>query len=390
MIDFDLVIPTKIFFGKDKENNVGEIVSNYGYKRVVIVIGQGSVIKSGLLGRVTKSLVNSSIEYEVFSGVRANPTIQDCYKLLDLCRNYKPDLLLAVGGGSVMDTAKNAAVGYYYDGDSFDFNLHIAKPTKALPVGVILTISASGSEMSSSCVIQNDETGIKQGFNSDFVRPLFAIENPELTYSVPKVQTAYGIVDMIMHTFERFMVPSSEVEPADGFALTVLKSVVKVARRAYENDQDYDSHATLMLMSSLSHNDLTNIGKAKIMPLHALEHCLSGLYPEVAHGAGLAVIFSSWCRYYLKYDIDKFDELAKNVFGLNNLDKQINGLSAIEEFEKLFKDLHMPRTFKDLGIENPDIDKLVSIFSPDGTRMVGHHAKPMDKDAARSIFLGCK
>lgn len=390
MIDFDLVIPTKIYFGKDKENQVGQIINEYGYKKVIIVIGQGSVIKSGLLGKVTKSLVNSSIEYEVFSGVRANPTIQDCYKLLELCRKFKPDLLLAVGGGSVMDTAKNAAVGYYYDGDSFDFNLHVAKPTKALPVGVILTISASGSEMSSSCVIQNDETGIKQGFNSDFVRPFFAIENPELTYSVPKVQTAYGIVDMIMHTFERYMVPSSEVEPADGFALTVLKSIVKVARIAYDNENDYDSHATLMLMSSLSHNDLTNIAKKKIMPLHALEHCLSGLYPEVAHGAGLAVIFSSWCRYYLQYDIDKFDELAKNVFGLNNVDKQINGLSAIEEFEKLFQYLHMPRTFKDLGIEDPDIEKLVSLFSPDGTRMVGHHAKPMDKDVARSIFLGCK
>lgn len=390
MIDFDLVIPTKVFFGKRKENNVGEIIKQYGFNKCVVVTGQGSVIKTGLLNKVSKSLQLAGIDFQVFSGVRANPTIQCARELLDLVRNYKPDILLAVGGGSVMDTAKNAAVGYYYDGDSFDFNKHIATPTKALPIGTILTISASGSEMSSSCVIQDDESNIKQGFNSDLVRPLFAIENPELSFTCPQNQKAYGIVDIIMHTFERYMCPSDEIEPADGFAITVLKSVVQVARKVYENPTDYDSHAVLMLMSSYSHNDITNIGKTKIMPLHALEHCISGVYPEVAHGAGLAVVFPAWCRYYLQYDIEKFNNLAKNIFGLNHKDKYKNGLAGIKAFEKLFLDLNMPRKFKDLGIKRVNINKLLLAFSKDGTRRVGHHSKPLDVDVAREIFNSCR
>lgn len=390
MLDFDIVIPTKIFFGKNKEDEIGKIIKDFGYKKVLIVIGQNSVIKSGLLDKVTKKLEENEITYKVFSGIRPNPTIEECKSCIDLAREFNPDLLLPIGGGSVIDVAKNVAVGYYYDGDSFDFNLHKLAPTKALPIGVILTIAASGSEMSNSCVIQNDKTNIKQGFNSDVVRPLFAIENPELTYSLSAKQTAYGIVDMIMHTFERYMVKSDELEPADDFAEAVLKNIVKAAKIYVKNPMNYQSRATLMLMSSYSHNDLTNIGKKKIMPLHALEHCVSGLYPEVAHAAGLAVLFSSWCRYYLNYDMDKFDKLGKNVFGLNNPNKLENGLLAIEEFEQLFEILQMPRTFKDLGISNPDIDKLVALFAQDGTRVVGHHVKPLDKDVARIIFEGCR
>ena len=206
MLDFDIVIPTKIFFGKGKEEQIGEIVKDFGYKKVLICIGQNSVIKSGLLDKVIDKLNENKIAYKVFSGIRPNPTIEECKCCIDLAREFKPDLLLPIGGGSVIDVAKNVAVGYYYDGDSFDFNLHKVKPTKALPIGVILTIAASGSEMSNSCVIQNDKTNIKQGFNADVVRPVFAIENPELTYSLSAKQTAYGIVDMIMHTFERYMV----------------------------------------------------------------------------------------------------------------------------------------------------------------------------------------
>lgn len=390
MLDFDLVIPTKIYFGKNKEERIGEIIKSFGFTKVLIVIGQNSVIKSGLLDKVVSKLVENKITCKVFSGIRPNPTIKECKCCIDLAREFKPDLLLPIGGGSVIDVAKNVAVGYYYDGDSFDFNLHKVKPTKALPIGVILTIAASGSEMSNSCVIQNDDTNIKQGFNDDIVRPIFAIENPELTYSLPEKQTAYGIVDMIMHTFERYMVQSDELEPADSFAEAVLKNIVEASKIYVKNPTDYQARSVLMLMSSYSHNDLTNIGKKKIMPLHALEHCVSGFYPEVAHAAGLSVLFSAWTRYYLNYDMDKFDKLGKNVFGLNNPNKLQNGLLAIEEFEKLFEVLQMPRTFKDIGISNPDIDKLVALFAQDGTRVVGHHVKPLDKDVAREIFESCR
>ena len=193
-----------------------------------------------------------------------------------------------------------------------------------------------------------------------------------------------------MHTFERYMVESDEIEPADGFAEVVLKNIIEASKICVKNPTDYKSRGVLMHMSSYSHNDLTNVGKKKIMPLHALEHCISGLYPQVAHAAGLAVLFGPWCRYYLKYDIDKFDKLAKNVFGLNNSNKSKNGLLAIEAFENLFSNLHMPKTFKDLGILDPDIDKLVALFAQDGTRVVGHHVKPLDKDVAKEIFNSCR
>lgn len=389
MIDFDFISPTKIYFGKNKENSIGEICLSFGYKRIILVIGQGSVKKSGLLDRVVSSLMKNGIDYKLFEGIRPNPEIGLCRIGVSMAKEYCPNAIIAVGGGSVIDTAKSIAVGYYYGGDTFDFNLHKANPNKALPIGVILTISAAGSELSSSCVIQDDNTGTKNGFNSDLVRPVFAIENPELTYSVSKTQTAYGVVDIMMHTLERYFQPSCENEPADGFAETVLRSVVQAGRKVMQNPNDYESRAVLMLMSSLSHNDLTNIGKKKSMPVHKLEHCLSGLYPTVAHAAGLAVLFPKWARYYLQYDVDKFDKLAKNVFNCYSTNKYENGLKSIEEIEKLFDYMEMPKTYKDLGIDNIDIEKLVKKLTGDGTRVVDHHVKPLDKDAVRAIFENC-
>ena len=204
MIDFDFVSPTKIYFGSNKEQLIGQICKQYGYRRVFIVIGQGSVKRNGLLNLVEDSLNKGNIQYQVLEGVRPNPSIELCHKGIEQARIFTPNLILAIGGGSVIDTAKNIAAGYFYAGDSFDFNLHKAKPKKVLPIGVILTIAASGSELSNSCVIQDDEKQIKKGFNNDLVRPVFAIENPKLTYSVSKVQTAYGIVDIMMHTLERY------------------------------------------------------------------------------------------------------------------------------------------------------------------------------------------
>ena len=230
MKDFDFISPTKIYFGNNKEQLIGQICLDGGYKRVFIVIGQGSVKRNGLLNRVLSSLDSAGIKYHILEGVRANPTIDLCQKGIEEARVFTPNLILAVGGGSVIDTAKNIAVGYYYSGNSFDFNLHKAKPKKALPVGVILTIAASGSELSNSCVIQDDKLQIKRGFNDDLVRPVFAIENPKAMYSLSKTQTAYGVVDIMMHTLERYFNESSDNEPADGFAEALLRSVVKAAK----------------------------------------------------------------------------------------------------------------------------------------------------------------
>ena len=389
MIDFDFVSPTKIYFGNNKEQLIGQICSDNGYKRVYIVIGQGSIKRNGLLARVLASLDEYKIKYQVLEGVRANPTIDICHKGIEEARVFVPNLILAIGGGSVMDTAKNIAVGYFYPGDSFDFNLHKVKPKKALPVGVILTIAASGSELSNSCVVQDDEKKIKRGFNDDLIRPVFAIENPKLTYSVSKVQTAYGIVDIMMHTLERYFNGSSDNEPADGFAEALLRSVIKAAKVVVKNPTDYDARAVLMLMSSLSHNDLTSIGKGKMLFVHQLEHAVSGVYPEVAHAAGLAVLFPAWAKYYVNYDVDKFDSLARNVFGLHKRNKEDNAKAGIQEIEKMFKLLEMPNTFKDLGIANPDIELLTNLVTDNGNKVINHPKKNMDQDVVRTIFKAC-
>ena len=389
MIDFDFVSPTKIYFGNNKEELIGQICLDGGYKKVYIVIGQGSVKRTGLLDRVLASLDKAGIKYQILEGVRANPTIDLCHKGIEEARVFAPNLILGIGGGSVMDTAKNIAVGYFYAGDSFDFNLHKAKPKKALPVGVILTIAASGSELSNSCVIQDDERQIKRGFNDDLVRPVFAIENPKLTYSVSKVQTAYGIVDIMMHTLERYFNGSSDNEPADGFAEALLRSVIKAAKTVMDNPTDYDARAVLMLMSSLSHNDITSIGKGKILFVHQIEHAVSGVYPSVAHAAGLAVLFPAWAKYYVNYDTDKFASLATNVFGIHKMNKLDTAKAGIQELEKLFASLNMPKTFKDLGIDKVDVELLANLVTDNGNRVIAHPAKDMDKEVVKAIINSC-
>ena len=389
MIDFDFVSPTKIYFGNNKEELIGQICLDDGYKRVYIVIGQGSVKRSGLLSRVLESFNKTGIKYQILEGVRANPTIDLCHKGIEEARVFTPNLILGIGGGSVIDTAKNIAVGYFYAGDSFDFNLHKAKPKKALPVGVILTIAASGSELSNSCVVQDDEKQIKRGFNDDLVRPVFAIENPKLTYSVSKVQTAYGIVDIMMHTLERYFNGSSDNEPADGFAEALLKSVIKAAKTVMDNPTDYDARAVLMLMSSLSHNDFTSIGKGKMLFVHQIEHAVSGVYPNVAHAAGLAVLFPAWAKYYVNYDTDKFASLATNVFGIHKMNKLDIAKAGIQELEKLFASLNMPKTFKDLGIDKVDVELLANLVTDNGNRVITHPKKDMDKEVVKAIINSC-
>jgi len=389
MMDFDFISPTKIYFGSGKEELIGQICNEREYKRVYIVIGQGSVKRNGLLDRVLASLDAFEIKYRVLEGVRPNPTIDLCRKGIEEARVFAPNLILAIGGGSVIDTAKNIAVGYFYVGDSFDFNLHKVKPKKALPIGVILTIAASGSELSTSCVIQDDQKQIKHGFNDDLIRPVFAIENPKLTYSVSKVQTAYGIVDIMMHTLERYFNASSDIEPADRFAEALLCSVIKAAKRVIDNPTDYDARAVLMLMSSFSHNGITSIGKGSLLYVHQLEHAVSGVYPDVAHAAGLAVLFPAWAKYYINYDVDKFDSLARNVFDCHIKNKADNAKAGIYEIEKLFAILGMPKTFKDLGIENPDIDKLVNLITENGEKVINHPKKDMDKEVLTTIFKSC-
>ncbi len=389
MIDFNLEIKTKLYFGREKEKEVASIILSYGFKKVLIVTGQGSVRKSGLLDTILNQFNESKIEHKLLEGVRPNPSINLVRENLQSIREFAPDIILAIGGGSVMDTAKSIAVSYYYDGDPFDFNSHKVKPKKAIPVGVILTISASGSEMSTSCVMQDDELHFKRGFNSELVRPIFAIENPELTYSVNQYQTACGVVDIMMHTLERYFQPSSDNEPADGFSEALLRSVIKAGQKVIRNPNDYESRAVLMLMSSLSHNGLTNIGKPFGMPVHQLEHGLSGLYSSVAHGAGLAILWPAWAKYYVQFDEDKFNQYAKNVWNSNILDKRANAMKGIQLTEEFFQYLGMPLRLSELKVGFVDIDALIDLLTDNGTRVVAHHVKPLDGEVARIIYTSC-
>lgn len=389
MKNFEFVSPTKIYFGPGKENDVGSILKEFGASRVLIVIGKNSVIKSGLLERVVVSLGKASIPFELLRGVRANPTFDLVEEGLSIIRAHKIDFILAIGGGSVIDTAKCIAVNFYHNGGVKDINLHKAIPTKALPVGVILTISAAGSELSNSCVIQDDATGIKVGFNSDLVRPVFAIENPELTYSLPKEQIAYGVVDILMHTLERYFSESDKYELADEFALGLIKNVLEVGLLAYQNPTNYEYQSALMLASSLSHNGLTSIGKKYYMPVHQLEHPLSGSFPHIAHGLGLAILFPAWCKYYYKYDIDKFTTLGERVFDIYSGDKEQDALATISAFEEYFARIDLPNKLSDLGVKKEDIESLVNKVTNNNTRTVYHHTKPINDEVARKIYYSC-
>lgn len=387
MDSFIFNLPTKLYFGKKQEDNLGKILKERKARKVLLIYGQGSAYKSGLVTKLIASLEKEHISVIEFGGIRPNPTIGPVHEGIRICREQNVDFIVAIGGGSAMDTAKLISTGFYYDGDPFDISLQLFVPIKALPLGVVVTIAASGSEMSSSCVIQDDETGIKRGYNSEFNRPLFAIENPELTFSVPKNQTAYGIVDILMHTLERyFSFSSSDHEPSDAFSEALVKSTIESGLIAYHHPKDYDARANLLLLSSFSHNGLTSIGKKYSMPVHQLEHILSGLYPFVAHGAGLAALFPSWARYYVNYDVEKFDSFARNVFGLFGSDKLENAKKGIEKLEQYFQELEMPTTFKDLGIDHPDIPRMVEMLTDGGTRVINHHVKHLDREVATEIY----
>lgn len=389
MNNFTFYSPTKIYFGRGTENSVGDILSERKIDNVLVVIGRGSVRQNGLLNRVEISLKENGIKYHILEGVRANPTFDLVKVGIDFVRQHKISFILAIGGGSVIDSAKCIAVNYDNDGDIKDFNFHRREVDHALPIGVILTISAAGSELSNSCVIQDDETGMKMGFNSDLVRPVFAIENPELTITVNKEQTAYGIVDILMHTLERYFSYSEEHELADEFALGLLKNVFEVGLLCYNDPMNYEYRARLMLASSLSHNGITSVGKGYSMPVHQLEHPLSGHFVRVAHGCGLAILFPSWAKYYYKYDLDKFALLGNRCFGLSLDNLEVTAIETIKRIEDYFHKLDMPSRLSEIGLNKDDVEVLINSVSRNGTRVIKHHKKDMDEKVVREIYISC-
>ena len=375
MIDFDFISPTKIFFGHGKERKIGEIVASYGFHKVLIVYGSKR-IEADLLPMAEEALRACGVASIRFGGVRPNPLVSKVIEGVALARKEGVDLILAIGGGSPIDTAKSIAAGFYYDGNPFDFNVKKATLEKALPVGVILTHASAGSELSTSCVIQDDEKQIKMGFNSDLNRPLFVIENPELTFGVSAYQTAAGASDIMMHSLERYFDPSDENQLADDFALALIKNTMVAAKKALQNPADYEARAALMLNSSLSHNGLTGIGKKFGFVVHPIEHALSAYKPDVVHGAGVALIFPAWAEYVRTRDVAKFAKLARVLFNINEHDDEKASIIVSARMKEFFSSIGMPSRLQDVGLGEKDIPSLASIATGNNTREIGccHHS----------------
>jgi len=351
MNSFEYCSPTNIVFGKDVEQKVGEMVAECGCKKLLVVYGGGSARKSGLLDRVEKSLETSGIDYVELGGVVPNPRLGLVHQGVDLCKKENVDMILAVGAGSTIDTAKAIAMGVYYDGDVWDIFEGKAKCEKALPTCNILTLAATGSETGSGTVITNEDGMLKKGFKTQILRPVFTLMNPELMYTLPPYQTASGVVDIMMHTFERFFVPSGENELTDRIAESVLKTVMQYGAICYDEPENYTARSEVMWAGTLSHNFITGLGRVQDWATHQLEHELGGMF-DVAHGAGLAAVWGSWARYVCK-DKDvvlRFARYGVNVLGLpmNYEQPERTALEAIEATERYFKRIDMPTCISEL------------------------------------------
>ena len=374
MNNFEYCVPTRVIFGRDTHKQVGAVLEEYGFRKVMIHYGGGSVKQSGLLDEITASLKNHGVEFVLFGGVQPNPTLAFAKEGIELCKKEKADFILAVGGGSVIDSAKCIADGVLNpEIDPWKFFLKEAVPKKALPHGNILTLSASGSETSLSCVITNEDGGLKRGFNSPTHRPLFAICNPELTFTVNKFQTGCGTVDIMMHTLERYLGGTTKNTPlTDRIAEGLLVSVMEAGAVADKNPEDYEARATLMWAGSLSHNDLTGLGREYMMQVHQLEHELSGMYPSVAHGAGLSALFCSWARYVCEDAPMRFAQLSVRVLKeeMDFEEPLKTALRGIGRLKAFFQSLGMPVSLRELnaGIKEEDFEELARKCSFQGTR----------------------
>ena len=358
--------PTKVIFGKDAENNVASEINNFGAKKVFIVYGSKSVKESGLLEKIENILKKSNIEYSLFGGVRANPTLSYAKEGIKKAIDFESDFILAIGGGSVIDTAKAIALGVANPNvDIWDFWSGKKEVEKSYPVGCILTISAAGSETSMGAVLTNEETAEKVGLNVIQNRPKFAIMNPCLTFTLPYYQIACGIVDIMMHTMDRYFGESENNQTTDAIAEAILRTVIKNGIIAMEDKNNYDAMSELMWCGSLSHNNLTGLGANYDMIAHKFGHELSAKF-DVAHGASLSVMWGSWAKYCYKDKKERFIQFAKNVWNMEDE----TGLKGIEKTIEYFKEINMPTNFTELkiGIQSEEIiNELTDRATKNGT-----------------------
>jgi len=389
MQSFDLYSPTKVVFGLDTEARTGSEIKEFGGSRVFVIYG-GSAGKSGLIGRVTKSLESNGLEYALCTGVLPNPRLSFARDAAKKAIEFGADFVLAVGGGSVIDTAKAVADAAANPGiDIWDFWTGKIPLQKSLPVGVVLTISAAGSETSQSSVLTNEETGSKRGLNSNFHRPKFAVMNPALTYTLPLYQVACGIVDILMHTLDRYFTPTTGNEMTDQIAEALMRVVFKYGKVAMENPQDYDAASELMWAGSLSHNGLTGAGYVTDFCPHQLGHELSAMF-DVAHGASLSAMWGAWARYACEVNPGRFAQYGRNVWEITEGTDEEIAAKAIDKTVAYFKSIGMPTCFsevEEMGIVSDEVlNKFADGCSYGGARPTIGSIRPLDRQGMYEVY----
>ena len=381
MENFNFYSPTEFVFGKGRENEAGTYVKKYGGTKVLIHYGGQSAKKSGLLDRVIASLDKEGVPYVELGGVQPNPRDTLVYKGIDLVRTENIDFILAVGGGSVIDSAKAIAMGVPYEGDFWDFYSG-KSAAKALPVGTVLTIAAAGSEGSGDSVITKEDGMLKRGASSPAIRPRFSVMNPELTMTLPPYQTACGATDIMAHVFERYFTNTKEVEITDRLCEAVLATMVRETPRVIADPANYEARANLMWAGTVAHTNVVGVGRDQDWNSHGIEHELSALY-DCAHGAGLAVIMPAWMEFVYKHDVMRFCQMAVRVFGcnMNYDDPESTAVAGIKAFRRFLHDIGMPVNFTELGAKVEDIPVLVEKFGL-GDGQTGGFVKLSSTDVA--------
>lgn len=389
MDNFSYCTPTRYIFGRDTEKETGRLTAETGCRRVMIVSGGNSARKSGLLDRVTASLDEAGISYVELTGIKPNPTDDRVYEGIDLARREGVDGLLAVGGGSVIDTAKAIAGGVPYDGDFWDFWAGKAIMKEALPVGVVLTIPAAGSEGSGNSVITKLDGMHKISLRTDFaLRPKFAVLNPELTFTLPPEQTAAGVADMMAHILERYFSPTEEVETTDRISEGLLMAIMEEAPKVMAAPDNYQARANIMWAGTMAHNGVCGCGRREDWTSHGLEHVLSAVY-GVTHGAGLAVVFPAWMTFMASHRPEKVAQLGRRIFGVTAAGDKEAALKTVDSLRAFFKSIGLPLTLGELGIENPDFAMLTRKFHEDKGIPFGPYfpLHPVDTEAVYRLML---
>ena len=387
MNSFTYWSPTKVIFGEGTAKQIGKEVKEFGGSRALIVYGGGSVVKSGLLDLVKKSLDDSDIEHFSIGGVQPNPTCEFAQEIADEYKTKGIDFLLGIGGGSAIDTAKAVAHGIANPNTAIWDIFTLKEPiNKSLPIGVVLTIAAAGSETSASAVLTSKAAGIKRGVGTQLNRPVFAILDPVLTYTTPKRHTICGIVDILMHTLDRYFATDNDNELTDEIAEAIMRVVIKNGRLVLDDPKSYKARSELFWAGSLSHNGLTGLGQTMDFAVHQLGHTISAKY-DIPHGESLSIAWPAWARYVYQIDLSRFAKYAKEVWGINESDEKLAAKSGIEATIDFFREIGAPVALSDAvgPVTDNDIDELVDICTYRGTRTIGAF-KVLDGNDIREIY----